>query len=29
LSDDIETVACAVRDGSLLAAVESDVGELE
>jgi len=29
LSDDIERVATAVRDGSLLAAVESEVGELE
>jgi histidine ammonia-lyase len=29
LSDDIEAVAAAVRDGSLLAAVESEVGELE
>jgi len=29
LSDDIEAVATAVRDGSLLAAVEAEVGELE
>jgi histidine ammonia-lyase len=29
LSEDIEAVATAVRDGSLLAAVESEVGELE
>jgi histidine ammonia-lyase len=29
LSDDIEAVAAAVRDGSLLAAVEAEVGELE
>jgi histidine ammonia-lyase len=28
LSDDIEAVAAAIRDGSLLAAVEADVGEL-
>jgi histidine ammonia-lyase len=29
LGDDIERVAAAVRDGSLLAAVEAEVGELE
>jgi hypothetical protein len=29
LSIDIEAVADAIRDGSLLAAVESEVGELE
>ncbi|HZQ81752.1 MAG TPA: histidine ammonia-lyase [Gaiellaceae bacterium] len=29
LGGDIETVASAIRDGSLLAAVESEVGELE
>src|SRR5881275_896008 len=29
LSDDIEAVATSVRDGSLLAAVEAEVGELE
>jgi histidine ammonia-lyase len=29
LGDDIERVATSVRDGSLLAAVESEVGELE
>jgi histidine ammonia-lyase len=29
LSPDIEAVAASVRDGSLLAAVEAEVGELE
>ena len=29
LGDDIERVADAIRDGSLLAAVEAEVGELE
>jgi histidine ammonia-lyase len=29
LSSDIEAVAGAIRDGSLLAAVEAEVGELE
>jgi histidine ammonia-lyase len=29
LSVDIETVADAIRDGSLVAAVEAEVGELE
>jgi histidine ammonia-lyase len=29
LAADIEAVAVAVRDGSLIAAVEADVGELE
>ena len=29
LSSDIEAVAATIRDGSLIAAVESEVGELE
>ena len=29
LAGDIEAVASAIRDGSLLAAVEADVGEVE
>jgi histidine ammonia-lyase len=29
LSPDIESVAVAIRDGSLVAAVETEVGELE
>ena len=29
LGDDIERVAAAVRDGSLLAQVEAEIGELE
>ena len=28
MAAEIETVACAIRDGSLVAAVESEVGEL-
>jgi hypothetical protein len=29
LSADIESVAAAIKDGSLVAAVEAEVGELE